>query len=591
MVFLQELFDIGVFDLTEGFLDGQLFHQAQLHVGGLLAVPQLHGGVQQVADVIDAAPDLGHAAVHVQQGVDGLHAGAHGILGGEDGVAGRLGKLTEEGEVHAAVGHHIRPVAVGAGHEERIDIGHHHGYGVGAVGRQILDLILGHADVVQPLHADLLAGARPHGLFHIVAGLVGEQGVHPHQAVVLGLVAELGLAVDGPAHQPGGVLDGDDAAGDHMAGEGVALADVLDIGDDLLVQSLHGGAHPVGLLGVMAELVGMAKGRVLCGDLAPHIPAAAGLQLGVVGGGLILTAHGGVLHAAAVGDEHQIVLRQVDGAGLVVLDDIDALGQLVLGVRAVELHVGDLHAVMEPDVVALQILHHGQDHGLVLVVLGEAQGGEVGQAADVVDIALDIQLHLQRAVPVLKGEHGAPVQPEVGVQHLVIEEVGDLLVLQVLVGGEEQLHDLHGALVGDVELAVGMGVLTAVNGGAAQGVVGVLLVEPVVLVQNADTLRFDGGDGTEQVPHDLEMVVHLAAAAHDVAQVLELIAVAGAAGQAALFQNVDVLALHLAVADQIAGGGQGSQTAAHDIGGFVVHALGLFGTGKGFIVTAGIIHK
>ena len=376
-----------------------------------------------------------------------------------------------------------------------------------------------------------------------------------------------------------------------MAGEGVALADVLDIGDDLLVQSLHGGAHPVGLLGVMAELVGMAKGRVLCGDLAPHIPAAAGLQLGVVGGGLVLTAHGGVLHAAAVGDEHQIVLRQVDGAGLVVLDDIDALGQLVGGIGAVELHVGDLHAVMKPDVVALQILHHGQDHGLVLVVLGEAQGGEVGQAADMVDIALDIQLHLQRAVPVLKGEHGAPVQPEVGFQHLIIEEVGDLLVLQVLVGGEEQLHDLHGALVGDVELAVGMGVLAAVNGGAAQGVVGVLLVEPVVLVQNADTLRFDGGDGTEQVPHDLEMVVHLAAAAHDVAQVLELIAIAGAAGQAALFQNVDVLALHLAVADQIAGGGQGSQTAAHDIGGFVVHALGLFGTGKGFIVTAGIIHK
>ena len=87
------------------------------------------------------------------------------------------------------------------------------------------------------------------------------------------------------------------------------------------------------------------------------------------------------------------------------------------------------------------------------------------------------------------------------------------------------------------------------------------------------------------------MVVHLTAAAHDVAQVLELIAVAGAAGEIALLQNVDVLALHLAVADQIAGCGQGRQTAAHDIGGLVVHALGLFGTGKGFIVTAGIIHK
>ena len=60
-----------------------------------------------------------------------------------------------------------------------------------------------------------------------------------------------------------------------LAGEGIALADVLDIGDDLLVQRLDGGAHPVGLLGVVAELVGMAEGRILRGDLAPHIPAAA----------------------------------------------------------------------------------------------------------------------------------------------------------------------------------------------------------------------------------------------------------------------------------------------------------------------------
>ena len=31
-----------------------------------------------------AAPDLGHAAVYVQQGVDSLHAGADGVLGRED---------------------------------------------------------------------------------------------------------------------------------------------------------------------------------------------------------------------------------------------------------------------------------------------------------------------------------------------------------------------------------------------------------------------------------------------------------------------------------------------------------------------------
>ena len=104
---LEELFDVGAFDLAEGLLDGHLFHKAHVHVGGLLAVAQLDGRVQKVAHIIDAAPDLGHAAVDVQQGVDGLHARAHGILGGEDGVARGLGKLAEEGKVHAAVGHDL----------------------------------------------------------------------------------------------------------------------------------------------------------------------------------------------------------------------------------------------------------------------------------------------------------------------------------------------------------------------------------------------------------------------------------------------------------------------------------------------------
>ena len=376
-----------------------------------------------------------------------------------------------------------------------------------------------------------------------------------------------------------------------MAGERVALADVFDIGDDLLVEGLDGGAHPVGLLRVVAELVGMTEGRVLRGDLAPHIPAAALFELGVVLGGLILAAHGGVFDAAAVRDEDEVVFREVDGLLLAVADDIDALSELVGRVRAVELDVCDLHAVVELNVVALEVLDHREDHGLVLVVLREAQRREVGKSPDVVDIALDIELHLECAVPVFKGEHRAPIEPEIGIQDLVIEEVGDLLVLQLLVGGEEELHDLHRTLVGDAELAVGVGVLTALFGGAAEGVVGVFLVEPVVLVEHAHALGLDGGDGAEQVPHDLEMVVHLAAAAHHIAEVLELVTVARAAGQLALFENVDVLALHLAVTHEIAGGSQRGEAAADDIGGLVVHAFGLLGTGERFIVTAGIIHK
>ena len=81
-----------------------------------------------------------------------------------------------------------------------------------------------------------------------------------------------------------------------------------------------------------------------------------------------------------------------------------------------------------------------------------------------VDIALEIQLHFQSAVPVLKGKHGAPVEPEIGVQYLVVEEIGDTLIIQVFIGGEEQLHDLHCGLVGQTELAVGVGILTLIDG-------------------------------------------------------------------------------------------------------------------------------
>ena len=238
-----------------------------------------------------------------------------------------------------------------------------------------------------------------------------------------------------------------------------------------------------------------------------------------------------------------------------------------------------------------QIFHHGQNHGLILIVFGKAQGLEVRQAADVVDITLEIQLHFQGAVPVFEGEHGAPVEPEIAGEDLVVKNIGDALVLQILVGSEEQLHDLLGALVGNGELAVGVGVLTAFLRGAAEGVVGVGLVEPVIFVQHADAFGFNGGNGVEQIPHDLEMVVHFPAAAHDVAHVFELPSIAGAAGALILFQNVNMLALHLAIAHQIAGGRQRGKAAADDVGGLVVYAFGLAGTGKRLIIAAGIIHN
>ena len=185
-----------------------------------------------------------------------------------------------------------------------------------------------------------------------------------------------------------------------------------DVGHDPLVQRGHGGAHPVGLLRVRAEFLRVAEGGVLRGDLLPQIPAIAGVEHRVQRSGLVLRTDGAVLDAAAVCDEDQIVFRKVNAVFLAVVNHFDALCGL-LAVAAVKDHVRDLRAEMELHAVALEVLHHRQDHRLILVVLREAKGLEVGQTSDVVDIALNVELHLQRAVPVFKGEHCSPVEPEI----------------------------------------------------------------------------------------------------------------------------------------------------------------------------------
>ena len=86
------------------------------------------------------------------------------------------------------------------------------------------------------------------------------------------------------------------------------------------------------------------------------------------------------------------------------------------------------------------------------------------------------------------------------------------------------------------------------------------------------------------------MIVHLAATAHDIADVFKLIAVASAAGNRILLQNVHMLALHLAVTNKITGCRQSGEAAADDIGRFLINAFRLFGSCKCFIIAARIIH-
>lgn len=238
-----------------------------------------------------------------------------------------------------------------------------------------------------------------------------------------------------------------------------------------------------------------------------------------------------------------------------------------------------------------QILDHGKHHGLILIVLRESQGGKVRQAADVMNVTLHIPLHFQSTLVILECKHGAPIHPEIGVKDFLIEQLCHFYIVQLLVRSHEQLHNFHAALVRQAKPLASVGILALILGCPAQGIVGVFLVQPVVFVQNADTIGFDGRNGAEQVPHAFEVVVHLPSAPHNIAHTGHLVAIQSTAWAGIPFQNMNMFSGHLGIPNHKTSRRKGGQSAANQIGGFVVNTLWLFGSCKCFIITAGIIHN
>ena len=79
-------------------------------------------------------------------------------------------------------------------------------------------------------------------------------------------------------------------------------------------------------------------------------------------------------------------------------------------------------------------------------------------------------------MPVFEGEHGSPVEPEIGVKYLIIEHILNGLVVEILISHKEELHDLHAALLAQTELSVRMGIFAPALCGTAEGIVRIMLV-------------------------------------------------------------------------------------------------------------------
>ena len=255
-----------------------------------------------------------------------------------------------------------------------------------------MNLILRHAQMVQPFLRDFRTGAFAHRLFHIVARHIAEQAVNPDDQLILRLILEMRLAVQRVAHQPVGILDCDDAAGHDLAAERIALADLLDIRRNAVVQRGDRRGFPISLIGLRAEFIRMSKRRILRRDVAPQLPASAVLIVELRR--VIVVAQRGIFRAAAVGHEDKIVFRQRNRSFLSFPDTDDPAGYLLLS-GDFKFNIGHARIIFKLHVMLFQIFYHRQNQGFVLIVLREFQRGKIRQAADVMDEALDIQLHFQ----------------------------------------------------------------------------------------------------------------------------------------------------------------------------------------------------
>ena len=165
------------------------------------------------------------------------------------------------------------------------------------------------------------------------------------------------------------------------------------------------------------------------------------------------------------------------------MDHHDLPGSFFLGCD-IKNHIGDSGVILELDAVGLQVLHHWKDQGLVLVIFCELKRRQIRESADVMDETLDIKLHLQSAVPILKGEHGSPVEPEIGSEKFLCEDVVYLFVIQILILCEEELHDLHSGFVAESEFIIRVGILASVLCHTHERVIGVFFIQPVKFVQD-----------------------------------------------------------------------------------------------------------
>ena len=190
----------------------------------------------------------------------------------------------------------------------------------------------------------------------------------------------------------------------------------------------------------------MSKGRILLCNVFPQAPAAAGTYLCITVRCVVLVTVNCTLSAASVCDEDKIIFCEQNAFFHAVYLTFNC-GSDLFAIAEFKDNVGNFRIELEVNACGLKVALHRKDQGLILVVFGEFQGAEIRKSGNMMNETLEVQLHLQCAVPVLECKHRSPVQPERGVEDFVIKYILDRLVVKILILCHEQLHDLHAALL------------------------------------------------------------------------------------------------------------------------------------------------
>ena len=260
----------------------------------------------------------------------------------------------------------------------------------------------------------------------------------------------------------------------------------------------------------------MSKCRILTGNIFPERPASAVSDFRISRRGMILITVNRSFRTASIGNKYKIIFRQRNFLCLAMYLAFNGSGCLLLSLH-LKTDIGHFRSELELHPCPFQIFLHRKNERFILIISGKFQCGEIRQSTDMVNKSLEIPLHLQGTVPVFKCKHRTPVKPEIRTKYFVIKDILNRLIIEIFVFHKEQLHDLHAALLTQTEFAIGMGILSPVHGCTAQRIVGIMFVQPIVFIQYRCIRHFQRRNASEQIPQTFKMILHLAAATHDIA--------------------------------------------------------------------------